>query len=617
MISKLKQVFGNTIKLRRAIKFVWESAPGWTVANLLTLIIEGLLPVAQLYLLKILLDEVSAALLSSNPYAFLSRVVFLVAVTGGITLLTNLTYSFGKVVSRMQSRAVADHMYDVLHAKSIEVDLEYYENAEYFDRLHRAQEDASDRPLMIIDALAKILRSAISLTGVLVLLIAFHWVIAVVLVVAVLPNIIVRLHFSNLSFQLYRQYTGADREAWYYHLLMTSIDFAKEIRVFGAGPYFIRKYNQLRDTLRQVSLRLDLRRAWFELAAGALATTTVYASYAFIASRVIAGLATLGDLAMYYQAFQRGLGFLQEFLTGFTDLYESNLFLTNLYEFLDLKSKITAPSSPRAFPKPMRSGIVFDHVSFQYPTSQREALRDIQLEIHPGEVIALVGENGSGKTTLVKLLCRLYDPNQGQITIDGIGLSEFHPGDLRQEIGVIFQDYAHYNLSARLNIEIGDINNPADDQRVQAAATRADIHRTIQSLPHGYETVLGKLFEDGEELSIGQWQKIALARAFLRRSQVIILDEPTSALDPRAEYEVFLKFRELLENRTAILISHRLSTVRMADRIYVMQDGRIVERGTHDQLIAQGGHYAQLYEIQARQYQLSGNQHQPIPNQPI
>lgn len=605
IFSRLKKAIVRTITLKRALRFVWDSAPGWTVASTFTLLIEGLLPVAQLYLLKLMLDEVSAALMSTSPMEYFPRVVLLIAVAGGITLLSNVTYSFGKVVTQMQGRAVADYMYDVLHVKSIEADLEYYENAEYYDRLHRAQEDATFRPLMIINALAMILRSAISLIGVLILLIAFHWVIALVLAVAVLPNILIKLYFSNLSFQLQRQYTSTEREAWYYHFIITSIDFAKEIRMYGLGTFFNRRYSKLRDSLRTLRLRLDIHRGWLELAAGATATTIVYGSYAFIASRVMAGLATLGDLAMYFQAFQRGLGFLQEMLTGLANLYESNLFLSNLYEFLDLKSKITDPPDPKPFPRAMRKGVLFENVSFQYANSQREALCNINLELRPGEVIALVGENGSGKTTLVKLLCRLYDPTQGRITIDGIDLRGFRPVELRKEIGVIFQDYAHYNLSARDNIQIGDIDSPLDEERIRSAAIRADADKTIQSLPLGYDTMLGKRFDNGEELSIGQWQKIALARAFLRRSQIVILDEPTSAMDPRAEYEVFLKFRELLEDRTAILISHRLSTVRMADRIYVMQNGQIVESGAHDELVKNEGHYAQLYEIQARQYRLA------------
>jgi ATP-binding cassette, subfamily B, bacterial len=600
---RIKKAVLRTFNIRRAFQFVWESAPGWTAASTAILLVEGLLPVASLYMLKLMLDGVSAALQSPNPLSELRHVLILVAAAGGIALVNSLVNTFGSIVTQVQGRAVADHMFDVLHAKSIEVDLEYYENAEYYDTLHRAQEDASYRPVMIVNGVAMILRSSISILGLAGLLFTFHWSIALVLIAAVLPSVLVRLRFSNLMYKLQRQYTGTERQVWYYHWMMTSVDYAKEIRVFGLGTFLLTRYNQMRQVLRQLRMGLDVRRSSLEMAAQALANAVIYASYGFIAYRVLNGFATLGDLAMYYQAFQRGQGFLGEVLGGVATLYESNLFLTNLYDFLDLKPKVSDPAEPRIFPKIMQKGITFDHISFTYANSDREALCDVSLEIHPGEVIALVGENGSGKTTLVKLLCRLYEPTQGEIRVDDLSLRDFRIADLRKEIGVIFQDYAHYNLPARENIWFGDVDQPADDERIHTAAMRADAHKTILSLKQGYDTVLGKLFENGEELSIGQWQKIALARAFLRSSQVIVLDEPTSAMDPRAEYEVFLKFRELLENRTAVLISHRLSTVRMADRIYVMQSGKIVENGTHAELIARDGLYARLYEIQARQYQ--------------
>jgi ATP-binding cassette subfamily B protein len=316
-------------------------------------------------------------------------------------------------------------------------------------------------------------------------------------------------------------------------------------------------------------------------------------------------MATLGDMAMFYQAFQRGQGFLLDVLGGLASLYESNLFLANLYEFLDLEPQIADPKFPEPIPFQIDQGIRFDHVTFSYPNSTRAALSDICLEIRPGEVVALVGENGSGKTTLVKLLCRLYDPDQGEIQLDGKKLKDFKLEELRRVVGVIFQDYAHYNLSARENIWIGDVRQPLDGKEVEQAAIRADVHDMIVNLKNGYDTLLGKLFENGQELSIGQWQKIALARAFFRNSQIIVLDEPTSAMDAKAEYEVFRKFRELLENRTAILISHRLSTVRMADRIFVLQEGKIVESGIHEMLMQNNGLYAHLYQIQAQQYQLA------------
>ncbi len=598
----LRNWLERVLSMRRAVQFVWESAPRWTAASAALLVIEGLLPVAGLYTMKLMLDAVSAALASADPLAGFNRVAFTVGLAAGIAVLTSVARTAASLVTAAQSRVVVDHMYDILHAKSIEVDLEYYENAQYYDTLHRAQEQASYRPIQIVNGLTMIFRSTISLLGVVGLLFSFHWSVGLVLLVAVLPNAVVRVYFSRKTFQLQRQYTGDDRKAWYYHWMLTAVDFAKEIRIFGLGPIFIREYQQLRDRLRSLRLKLDIDRSGLELLAQIIANAAVYTSYGFIAYRTLSGFSTLGDLVMFYQAFQRGQGFLQDLLGGITSLYENNLFLSNLYEFLDLKRTVLEPASPRAVPRPITRGIEFDHIRFQYPNTEREAIEDVSLAVRPGEVIALVGENGSGKTTLMKLLLRLYEPTRGAIRIDGTDICQFTTPDLRREVSIIFQDYAHYNLSARDNIWYGNVEEPPDDARITAAARHAGAHEVIASLHDGYDTVLGKLFERGEELSTGQWQKIALARAFLRNAQIIVLDEPTSAMDPKAEYEVFMKFRELLEGRMAILISHRLSTVRMADRIYVLQNGRVVESGGHEDLVASNGIYAHLFEKQAQYY---------------
>jgi ATP-binding cassette subfamily B protein len=334
----------------------------------------------------------------------------------------------------------------------------------------------------------------------------------------------------------------------------------------------------------------------------ASATLAIFATLGFIAYQTVTGVITIGDMVMYYGAFQRAQGSLQEIWSNLTSLYQDNLFLANFNEFLDLKPKLVKPSSPIAFPRPIKTGICLERVSFRYPAGDRPILEDINLQILPGQVVALVGENGSGKTTLIKLLCRLYDPVSGRITIDGIETPQFDPEKLRGEVSVILQDYAHYSLTARENIWLGDIKISPQDSKIFTAANLTRAHEVIQKLPRGYETILGNWFEDQGELSIGEWQKVALARAFLREAQLIILDEPTSWMDARAEYEVFHSFRRLFKNRMVLLISHRFSTVRLADYIYVLSEGRIIESGTHEELLEKDGTYAGLFAIQAQSY---------------
>ncbi|MGA9350204.1 MAG: ABC transporter ATP-binding protein, partial [Anaerolineae bacterium] len=478
----------------------------------------------------------------------------------------------------------------------------YYESPQYYDTLHRAQQEAPFRPTRILNGLVQVAQSGVSLLAMAGLLFSFHWGVAAILFVGVIPGVLVQLRYAGKMYRWQRQRTSAERRSWYFNWLLTGGMYAKEIRLFGLGSLFIRRFRDLRVQLRREKLEIATRRSVAELAAQASAGLAVFGSFIFIAYQAVQGTITLGDLVMYYQAFQRGQGYLRGVLSGLAGLYEDNLFLSNLYEFLDLKPRVVEPAHPKPVPQPMQAGIVFDRVSFQYPAGTRKVLEDITLTVRPGEVVALVGENGSGKTTLVKLLCRLYDPADGVITLDGMDLRQFEAAALRREISVIFQDYAQYHLTARENIWFGNLDLPPDDERIIAAAQQSGADDVIARLPQGYETTLGRWFEDGEELSIGEWQIIALARAFLRNTQIIVLDEPTSALDAKAEYKVFQKIRQLAEGRTAVLISHRFSTVRMADRIYVLNDGRVIESGSHDELVHLGGTYAHLFEIQAQPY---------------
>ena len=598
--AKLK--IQQALRLDFALRLVWQSAPGWTVASLALVVVQGVLPLASLYLMKLVVDTVTTGLVATDKAAAFGQVALLIGLAGGVALITALFRSLAGLVSEVQAQVITDHMSDVLHAKSIEVDLEYYESAQYYDKLHRAQREAPYRPTRILNGLVQVGQNSISLLAMAGLLFSFHWGIAAILFVATIPGLLVRLRYAGLAYRWQRQRTSAERQAWYFHWMLTGDVHAKEIRLFDLGTLFRQRFRDLRRRLRQERIRITTKRSMAELAAQVSATLAVFASYAFIAYRTVQGDITLGDLVMYYQAFQRGQGFLQQILSGLAGLYEDNLFLSNLYEFLDLKPRVVQPTHPRPVPRPMRTGIVFDHVSFQYPTGAKKVLEDINLHIRPGEVVALVGENGSGKTTLIKLLCRLYDPTNGTITLDGVDLRQFETTALRREISVIFQDYAQYHLTARENIWFGNATLPPDQERIVAAARHAGADEVIAELPQGYETILGKWFEDGEELSVGEWQKVALARAFLRDAQIIVLDEPTSDLDARAEYEVFKRFRQLAAGKTVILISHRFSTVRMADRIYVLEGGRIIESGSHDELVRLGGTYAHLFETQAQYY---------------
>ncbi len=599
---KIKTKVTQTFYILPALKLVWQSSPKWTITRAFTLCIQGVLPLVSLYLLKLIIDQVSESLTISDKSLAFQHTLSLLIALGCVMLTTSFFASISEVVNTAQSQRVTDHMQEILHIKSIELDLAYYENAQYYDALQRAQQEASYRPNQVLTRIAQILQNGISLIGILGLLISLYWGLAGVLFIAAFPALWVRLKFSNVLYQWRRKRTSLERQSLYLSVLLSNDQFAKEVRLFGLGNLFSNRFLALRRQLYDETLQIILKKTFASLSAEVFAEIISVGVFIFIAYQTIQGNLKIGDLVLYQQALQRGEAALQSVLSGLSGLYEDNLFLNNLYEFLDLRPTVKDPARPMAFPIPVESGIVMDRVSFQYLNTPRHALHDISLTVRPRETIALVGENGSGKTTLVKLLCRLYDPTSGRITVDGVDLKDFAIADLRQQTSVIFQDYAKYHFSARENIWLGNVQIPQDDRSIELAAKRSGAHEVIEKLPKGYDAVLGKLFEYGEELSIGQWQKIALARAFLRDSQLIVLDEPTSAMDPRAEYEVFQKFRDLTQDQMAVIISHRLSTVKMADRIYMMSNGRIIEQGTHNELLFENGEYARLFEIQAQSY---------------
>ncbi len=593
------------LRLDRAIRLVWTSAPGWATVNLILVVAQGLFPLAGLYLMKRLVDALQAGIAAHGGSSSFRPVLVWVVLAAAVALLTAIARSLAEVAGQAQSLVLTDKVTDVLHSQSVAVDLEYYENPLYHDTLQRAQGDAAQRPVSIVNRLVQIGQSAISLAGIGGLLFAFNPLLALGLAFVALPGALVRLVYSRRLYRFEQEQTKQERRAWYYHWMLTSSYFAKEVRLFDLGSLFRTRFRALRQQLRGGRLALTRRRTLSGVLAQSVATLAVFGALVYIAYQTYKGTITIGSLVMYYAGFQLATGSVSAILGGFAGLYEDNLFLSNYYKFLDLKPKVTAPAKPLPCPSRIAKGIAFNDVGFAYPGTTHRVLEAVNLTIAPCQVIALVGENGSGKTTLAKLLCRLYDPDSGAVTVDGVDIRQLDPIKWRRQVSVILQDYVQYQLPVWENIWVGDAESTPDRQKIIAAAERSGVDSAIRRLPQGYDTPLGCWFEKGHELSGGEWQKVALARAFLRDSHFVVLDEPTSSLDPLAEAELFRHFRRAIQGRSAVLISHRFSTVQMADYIYVLDKGRVVERGTHRELLERNGLYARLYLAQAAPYQES------------
>lgn len=601
MISQARNVIRTLVAFSPALRLVWESGPNLAIARGILEVLLGILPLGLFYISKLLIDALSTGLIANGSDIHQPITKLLIAAIA-ISFTLILCNALSELVSTAQSRRIIDYTQDILHGKSIAVDLEFYENPAYHDTLQRAQQEASYRPLEILKRVVGLTYNGVSALAVIGVLLKLHWSIPLILLVAALPVALARVDYSRAFHRWFLQQTPRNRLSWYISQLMVEDTFAKEVRLFDIGSFFRGRFRNIRENLYNEHMKLARRRFILILIAQLIAGSFALGIVAFIVFQTFQGSMTVGSLVFYYQTFNRGNNSIRGVFSGTAGLYEDGLFLSNLYDFLKLEPSMAEPENPKPFITPIRDEIRFNHVSFGYEGTTRQAISDVNLTLKPGEVVALVGENGSGKTTLVKLLCRLYDPTGGNITIDGIDIRDYKMTDLRQHITVLFQDYAKYHLTAQENIWLGNVKQPANYDLISKAALRSGADSVIETLPHGYNTVLGKRFQEGEELSIGQWQKVALARAFFRDSQIIILDEPTSALDPKAEYEVFQRFRELMHGQTAILITHRLASARMADRIYVMDKGKVVEAGTHEELMEARGVYSELFNIQATYY---------------
>ena len=445
-------------------------------------------------------------------------------------------------------------------------------------------------------------QQSITLASLVVLMVRFSPWLVVIGFVSAIPSFLSQSQYAERAFRAVTRRAPEARLLNYLEMLLTGVEGIKEIKLFGLGEPLLKRYQELFTRFYQEDRAIAERRTAAGLGWGVLSNLAYYGSYAWIVLRTVAGLITLGDMTMFLAVFRQAQSSIRSLLDSFNRLYESNLFLDNLMTYLALEPLLVAPADGLIAPEPIRLGIDFQHVSFRYPGSDSYVLRDINLHIDPGEHIALVGLNGAGKTTLVKLLTRLYDPSEGQVLLDGVDLREYDLSSLQQRFGVIFQDFVRYQFTVRENIGFGQVDALDDDARIKGAANRGGASQDIRRLPHGFDTMLGRRWEKGQELSGGQWQKIALARAFMRKAEVLVLDEPTAALDAEAEYDIFRRFGELMEGRIAVLISHRFPTVRMADRIVVLSEGKVIELGSHAELMQLDGAYARLFNLQAKGY---------------
>lgn len=574
----------------RAAGLIWQSSPRWSAINLLILILRGALPLLLIWVIKLLIDRVTLGTDTTNA---LEQIWIPFTLAALFFMLHAVLSSAQTLIREKQSHLVNDYITGLIHGKTAHIRYGYFEDAAFQDIFYRAINESAFRPARIFYGIAGILQSSFTLLLLGLIWFTIHWALLPAAVVLSSGIIWYRISHSRQYYRLLREQTEDERRVHYFNRVITAKEYAKEVRIFDLGGLFTENYRKLRDSLRQKQLTLLWQKTIRETAFQLLISLAMVMLFVYILIQTLHGHFTAGSMAMYLMAIYRSYGLLQDLLSRITGLYEDNLFLKNFFEFLEIKTDDGADMQ-LPFPRPLQRGIEFKEVSFHYPGTTRKVLENISFTISRGETVAIVGANGSGKSTLIKLLCGLYEPTRGEIRMDNTPLHHISRKSMAESVTVIFQDFMLYNVSALENIWFGNIHRQPQMEEIEKAARKADIHTVFRDLPKGYDTQLGTLFTHSEQLSQGEWQRTALARSFFNHAEVIVLDEPTSSLDAFTEAQLIRNFKQITAEKTAILISHRLSTLRIADRILVLQDHRLVEQGTADELLQLNGTFARM-----------------------
>ena len=580
-------------------KLIWTTHKGLTLGNALLRMIKAFLPLCMLFVGKEIIDQV--VVLVNDPHGEQTYLWQMVGLEFFLAVLSDLIGRSISLLDALLGDLMTNTTSEMIIRHAADLDLYQFEDPAFYDKLERARRYTVGRTVLLTQALTQV-QDTISLLALGAGLVFFNPWLMLLLVVAVIPAFVGENYFNQQSYSLSKNWTPERRELDYLRYIGASDTTAKEVKIFGLTNFLVTRFRELSQVFYIANRKLATRRAFWGGLLAALGTAAYYGAYVFIIAYTLGGAITLGTLTFLAGAFNRMQGMLQGILLRFSGIAEQALYLQDFFDFLAIVPRITSQPGALPFPTPVKEGFTFENVSFRYPDAEHWAIRRLSFRLNPGEKLALVGENGAGKTTLVKLLARLYEPSEGRILLDGVDLREYDLHALRAQVGVIFQDFYRFQLSAKDNIAVGRISNRDDMTQIESAADQSLASEVIHKLPAKYDQVLGRRFDNGVELSGGQWQKIALARAYMRDAQLLILDEPTAALDARAEYEVFQRFSELIHGRMAVLISHRFSTVRMADRILFLENGQLIELGSHDELIALKGRYAELFALQAQGY---------------